>query len=65
MFQCEIYFLDVEKYDAIVEGIDEFHAIECAMYYVKSICNNSIDPEFFIRKNETMLGFEDDPGELT
>lgn len=57
LFRCEVNFSKIKKYNASIKGVDEFNAMECAIEYVNSICNNSDSPEFFIRKGESMKGF--------
>ena len=51
---CAVEFSNVSKYDTIIKGLDELHAIECALTYIASICKNSEEPEFFINKSESM-----------
>ena len=53
--QSSIIFSNVRKYDGTVKGMDEFNAIECASNYVNCICKNSVRPEFFITKNESLF----------
>lgn len=51
---CEVIFDGIEKYNAVIEGVDDIHSIECAIAYVNSICRNSEDPEFFHEDGESM-----------
>jgi hypothetical protein len=54
MFYCNILFSNIEKYNAVAKGIDEFNAVECALDYVTTICKNSDDPEFYWDGGESM-----------
>jgi len=62
LMSCKVSFLGSEKYDAIIKGADEFNAVESALSYVRAICSNSEDPEFFISESESMKGFHKESG---
>lgn len=53
-YVCIVQFKPDSKYDDSVRGFDELHAVECAVAYVKSICQNSKDPEFFWQNGDSM-----------
>jgi hypothetical protein len=54
-FFCSVEFDMHPKYSDIVFGTDEIHALECAISYTNSICQNSTEPEFFWTNGDTML----------
>lgn len=55
LFVSKIIFDNVPKYNTDVSGIDEFHAVECAIAYINGICRNSTDPEFLHLNGDSIL----------
>jgi hypothetical protein len=51
---CEVIFDGISKYDAVLKGIDEFNALDCAIEYIKTIYYNSEEPEFFDHNAESI-----------
>lgn len=46
-YACGVEIEHCSKFDREITGVDELHALDCAIAYLNSISNNSRDPEFF------------------
>ncbi len=47
LFYCKTSFSIGGKYDALISGVDEINAVDCAMIYIKGVIEESVDPKFY------------------
>lgn len=60
LFLCEVSFGSFKKYNANIKGVDQFHALICAISYVNRIFEISSDPEFLELDGESLYSGERD-----
>jgi hypothetical protein len=46
-YTARVKFSIIEKYNTDIVGVDNFHAIECAIEFINVIFRESDDPEFY------------------
>jgi hypothetical protein len=52
LYEIDVMFSNISKYNALIRGTDSLNALECAISYIGSIVKNSEEPKIFWNKEE-------------